>query len=912
MSLKFRRNEFVSILGASGCGKTTLLNIIGGLDKYTSGDLVIEGRSTKEYKDGDWDTYRNHSIGFIFQSYHLIPHQTILQNVELALTISGVSKEDRRKRAIEALEKVGLADKLKNKPNQLSGGQAQRVAIARALINDPEIVLADEPTGALDSKTSVQIMELLKEISKDRLVIMVTHNPELAESYSTRIIRLLDGEVIDDTMPFDGVDEKVETKAEEEAATPVKNKGKKKKSSMSVGMAFGLSLKNLLSKGKRTAMVSVAGSIGIIGVSMVLAISAGVQGYINDMENDMLSGYPVSITKSALNYDVLMDLAVSSGTKVDLSRLKDKVYVDSLLETLMALDSAETTNPITLDYKHYVSAMPKTYYNAIKYNYGFDMANYIYTDFDVDGTDEYKTNVSVTGVRSMYTSVLEHEPKYADYATLIGSVSTFGQIPNNTSYILDQYDILATYSGKTKELTENELKDIFESKDSLIMVVNNNEFADLNFGQYGFMTEWEFLQFAYKAANEDYDEDIINKYNGKNGTDFSHFLNKQFTWYPTDTVYRATSFSDSFELSETQKIPGGMETLAPYTYNVSSKDFSEEGKIDLKVKVILQKKKGVSYGCLSSGMYYTEALSEYTVETGMKSDFYNHIKEDYKSPGSDTVLREAGTVNMLPYNYDYYYFNGSTPVKGSACTVFTGSVNMMSMMTGGSIDMSKLMKIDANMLAFSNVPTAFSIYPTDFEAKDKVTIYLDAWNDLCKNGGEYKWTEGEGDDAVEHVVQLTAADKITYTDTVGLIIAMVNTMIEMITIALVAFTALSLVVSTVMIGIITYVSVVERIKEIGILRAVGARKKDIKRLFNAETFIIGLAAGAVGIAVTYILSLILNLIIGSLAGIYTIAALPWWQALIMIIISVGLTLISGLIPAAAAAKKDPVVALRTE
>ncbi len=919
VSLKFRRNEFVSILGASGCGKTTLLNIIGGLDKYTSGDLVIEGRSTKEYKDGDWDTYRNHSVGFIFQSYHLIPHQTILQNVELALTISGISKDERRKRAVEALEKVGLADKLKNKPNQLSGGQAQRVAIARALINDPEIVLADEPTGALDSKTSVQIMELLKEISKDRLVIMVTHNPELAEKYSTRIIRLLDGEVTDDSMPFNGVEEapaQPEEVSGEEAH--LKSKGRKKKSSMSVGMAFGLSLKNLLSKGKRTAMVSFAGSIGIIGVSMVLAISAGVQGYIKDMENDMLSGYPLTVTHSALNYDALMDLAVSSGTKVNLSRLNDRVYVDSLLDTLMTLDSAETTNPITIDYKNYVSSMPKTYYNAIKYDYGYDMANYIYTDFDVDGTESRKMNVSVTGVRSMYTSVLEHEPKYEDYASLIGSVSTFGQIPDNTSYILSQYDVLATQSGKTKELSEGELTDIFESKDSLIMVVNNNEFSDLNFGQFGFMTEWEFLQFAYKAAKEDYDKDVVNKYNGKYGTEYSHFLNKKFTWYPTDTVYSKTTADDVFKLSDTNIVPGGNDYLAPYTYNVSSAGFSGEGKIDLKVKAILQKKKGVSYGCLSSGMYYTSALNEYTVETGMKSAFYEDIKDEQTQTIPNptgkpvTLLREAGTVNMLPYNYDYYYFENGTPEKGTACSAFTGSVDMMGMMTGGSIDMSKLMKIDANMLAFSNVPTAFAIYPTDFETKDKVTSYLDGWNDLCKKGGEYKWTEGEGENAVEHSVTLSEADKITYTDTVGLIIAMVNTMIQMITIALIAFTALSLVVSTVMVGIITYVSVVERIKEIGILRAVGARKKDIKRLFNAETLIIGLAAGIVGIAVTYILSLILNLIIGGLAGIYTIAALPWWQALIMVGVSVCLTLISGLIPASAAAKKDPVVALRTE
>ena len=356
ISLSFRKNEFVSILGASGCGKTTLLNIVGGLDKYTSGDLIINGVSTKQFGDKDWDTYRNHSIGFIFQSYHLIPHQTVLQNVELALTISGVSKEERRRRAEEALEKVGLKDRIHNKPNQLSGGQAQRVAIARALINDPEIVLADEPTGALDSVTSVQIMELLKEISKDRLVIMVTHNPELAEQYSTRIIRLLDGEVVGDTMPYSEEDEIAETAKTAQEDQPKTNKGRKKKSSMSVGMAFMLSLKNLLSKVKRTTMVAFAGSIGIIGVSMVLAISAGVRGYIADMENDMLSGYPLEVSVTSIDMELLMN--ASENQKIEIPRLKDKVYVDSMLETLMSYDNAIATNIITEDYKNYIDDMP--------------------------------------------------------------------------------------------------------------------------------------------------------------------------------------------------------------------------------------------------------------------------------------------------------------------------------------------------------------------------------------------------------------------------------------------------------------------------------------------------------------------------------------------------------------------------
>ncbi len=936
VSLKFRKNEFVSILGASGCGKTTLLNIIGGLDKYTSGDLVIEGVSTKQYTDREWDTYRNHSIGFIFQSYHLIPHQTILQNVELALTIAGVDKEERRRRAIYALEKVGLADKINNRPNQLSGGQAQRVAIARALINNPEIVLADEPTGALDSKTSVQIMDLLKEIAKDRLVIMVTHNPDLAERYSTRIIRLLDGEVVDDSMPFDGGEEPqaaayaggfkksgsfkksssfeedygfekgdgFEDPAPECGDTDKKDyKGKKKNSSMSFGMAFSLSLKNLLSKKRRTIMVSVAGSIGIIGVSMVLAISSGVRGYIDDMENDMLSGYPLTVTKTAIDFTSLMDASQSSGTKVDITKLDDKVYVNSLLDTLMSFSGALTTNNITKDYEDYISAMPSGYCNAIQYGYNFDMSNYIYTDLNVGGGDDTTYNMSVTGIRQMYTSVLETQENYADYASLISTVDSFSELPDNYEYILSQYDILATYDGVGENtetsgrhsLTKEELADLFESKDSIIMVLNDNSFSDLNFGQYGYMTEYEFLNFAFEAEGSgSYDESVIKKYEG---LDFSAFVGKDaktFTWYPNDEIFSEAGGEVFYVEYNNMLIP----QTAVYKYNPYSDGFSDGSGIEMKVKVILQKKENISYGCLSSGLYYTNALTRHTLETSAESKIADYLAEN-------------DALSWMPYNYDYKYlteYDGEW-LSAAATGYFYNTSDIMTTMLGGNS--ADALKVTAGIVAADDLPTSFSIYPVDFDSKSLVTDYLDVWNRACSSeSGVLVYTDADG---VERTVTgLTEADKITYNDTVGLIITMVNTMIEMITVALVAFTALSLVVSTVMIGIITYVSVVERIKEIGILRAVGARKKDIKRLFNAETFIIGLVAGLVGIAVTYILSLIINVIVGSLTGIYTIAALPVWQALIMVAISVALTLISGLIPASAAAKKDPVVALRTE
>ncbi|MDE5943582.1 MAG: ABC transporter ATP-binding protein/permease [Clostridia bacterium] len=901
VSLCFRKNEFVSILGASGCGKTTLLNIIGGLDKYTTGDLIIDGTSTKKFTDRDWDTYRNHSIGFIFQSYHLIPHQTILQNVELALMIAGVSKEERRARAVEALEKVGLGDKIKCKPNQLSGGQAQRVAIARALINDPEIVLADEPTGALDSKTSVQIMDLLKEISKERLVIMVTHNPELAEQYSTRIIRLLDGLVVGDSMPYDGAEtEEQKTEADAEQIEEVKkSKGKKKRSSMSFGMAFMLSLKNLLSKKARTSLVSVAGSIGIIGVSMVLAISSGVQAYIKDMENDMLSGYPLTIAETSIDFEALMDF--SSDKKVDISKLDEgKIYVDSLLKNLMGMGKSFVTNKIDDNYISFIEEMPEEYYNALQYGYRFNLANNIYTDFKItedefkfeDADEDVSGNYSITAIRQMYTSVLLKEPEYANYASMISTVGSFSEIPDNYDYVLSQYDVVATYNGKTEKLSDDELKDIFQSKDSLIMVIDDRQISDLALGQFGYFTQEQFLDYAYKALVENgiddkghYDESLISDFLA--GKEYDFFIGenaKTFTWYPNDTVY-SEAMGEMFQLGEGFSLP------AEYKYNPSSENFSKDGAVDLKVKVILQKKKSISYGCLNSGIYYTNALTEHMLDTSASSRIVNYINA------------KGDSLYFLPYNYDFNYVDGNKFKTASATGyIYETDTSMLSMVTGGSGSDDRLaaLHVSAAMLGGSRLPVSVSIYPLNFNSKDLITDYLDSWNDMCRAGESYNG------------VTLAESDIVKYTDTVGLIIGMINTMIKMITIALVAFTALSLVVSTVMVGIITYVSVVERVKEIGILRSVGARKKDIKSLFIAETFIIGLAAGLVGIIVTYLLSLIVNLIVGVLVGIYTIAALPWWQAIVMVCVSVVLTLISGLIPAAAAAKKDPVVALRTE
>ena len=893
ISITFRKNEFVSILGASGCGKTTLLNIIGGLDKYTSGDLLIQGVSTKKYNDRDWDTYRNHSIGFIFQSYHLIPHQTILQNVELALTISGVSKEERRQRAIDALEKVGLADKMKNRPNQLSGGQAQRVAIARALINDPEIVLADEPTGALDSKTSVQIMELLKEISKDRLVIMVTHNPELAEQYSTRIVRLLDGEVIDDTKPYDSEEEQAlpqtpQTGSDEsEVEAPKTNKGKKKRTSMSMGMSFMLSLKNLLSKSKRTAMVAVAGSIGIIGVSMVLAISAGVQNYIVSMEDDMLSGNPISIQETTLDISSMMT-SMTMEEKKDAIKVEDGyVNVNYLVEYLYergeAMSSMIVSNDISQEYIDYINAMPEEYYAAIDFDYNIDVTNNIYTDYKFT---KHEGVMSLSAARTLYTAMLENT-EFAEYSSYITTLAdSFNQMPDNPEFILSQYDFL-TSSEKSKVASE---------EDEITIVVNDrHELSDLLLAQLGYYTQEEFFNIVYKVSgNEKYNPSLEKK-----SFSYDELLGKTFTWYPNDTVYNKTLESSP------------IAALNPFTYNAYAKDEWTTGK-PLKITGILIRKEGQNYGCLSSGFYYTSKFAKSIVDDSANSQIVKYLSDsqkDEETPSknpsftsmSSTVVTETGltyTINYgIIYNYSYYFEGEEYSSVG-----FVGNASAMAGIIGSFLgqDIPTYYTITLRDLGGCALPNEISIYPVDFNLKDSVTDYLDAWN-------------GAGSVTVNGKT-LTADDRteIIYSDTVGLIINMINTMIKMITIALVSFTALALVVSTVMVGIITYVSVVERIKEIGILRAVGARKKDIKRLFNAETFIIGLAAGIVGIAVTYLLSLILNLILGVIAGVSTIAALPWWQALIMIGVSITLTLISGLIPASAAAKKDPVVALRTE
>lgn len=865
IDINFRKCEFVSVLGPSGCGKTTLLNIIGGLDRYTSGELRIDGVSTEKYTDRDWDTYRNHRVGFIFQSYNLIPHQTILGNVELALNISGVEKSERTMRAKAALDQVGLKDLYAKKPNQLSGGQCQRVAIARALVNEPEILLADEPTGALDSETSVQIMELIKEISLDRLVIMVTHNPELAERYSTRIVRLLDGNIVSDTAPYDG--EAEEPAADSKPAKPEKTIAKKSK--LSFWSAFGLSANNLRTKFKRTLLVCLAGAIGIIGVASVLGVSNGVQNYITDMQNDMLSGNPVTISETSFNLSMLMSQTNAQTQREAVKNAMEDGYinVNSMIDYLVSRygdsSSLAVTNDITREYVDYVRSMPEEYYAAIAFDYGIDVSNNLYTDYELSGGTEV---ISIAAASRIMTAMLS-QTDIGDYSSLISSFSEeFMQAPDNEDFILSQYEFVAG-------------DHIATAADEIMIVVNDErELSDLLLAQFGYFSQDEFFNAVYKATGDERYQPALDK------TKFSYeeLLGKTFTYYPNDTVYSKTS----------EHSP--LASVNPFTYNAYASESWDTGK-ELTVTAILKVKDGISYGCLESGFYYTARFAEEVLSEGMQSEIVQYLNDNEKGAFTSGVYNG---VNM-GITFDFSYIYEGTPYSG---TGFVGSMSSMNALLNQTIGSASAdyYTLSLRALGGSSLPETISIYPTDFNYKDNITEYLGAWNsdaDITVNG-----------------VVLTAEDRaeINYTDNLVIVISLINNMIDIVTSALVAFTCLSLVVSTVMIAIITYVSVIERIKEIGVIRSLGGRKKDVSRLFTAETFIIGLISGLIGIIITYAICGVINLVLGSLFGISAIANLTASTALVMIAVSVALTLISGLIPARLAAKKDPVEALRSE
>ncbi len=917
ISLSFRRNEFVSILGASGCGKTTLLNIIGGLDQYTSGDLIIEGISTKNYSDGDWDTYRNHRIGFVFQTYNLIPHQSVLANVELALTLSGVSPKERKARATEALNRVGLGNELNKRPNQLSGGQMQRVAIARALVNNPEILLADEPTGALDTTTSVQIMDLIKEIAGERLVIMVTHNPELAYKYSTRIVELKDGLVVSDSAPYSPEEEQKEVAAHAEAqraeAEALKNeqgaakvaraqKFKKKHSSMSILTAFFLSGKNLLTKKARTLITAIAGSIGIISVCLVLALSSGFNNYIVKTEEDMLSQYPVEISETSLNLETAMTSFMSGSMTSDLpdlDELGNKVAVNSFLSQLaqgmtttndFTPDNVANVNGTDMNYIEYLEAMPEELYNAIMYSYGVSISENLFTDIVIGGSDVEIPNfgklearnghMSLESLREYYTVLLlmadaeysglaQFIPFFTDVVSVMPGTADV-QDENYGEYIKSQYDVIDGHFP--------------ESPDDVVLVVGeNNDVLDLTLVQLGFFTEADFLDLFIKVENgEDVSPDPI---------DFKTILEKEYTLYYNDALYSENAEGSAYDYTYT-----GFNISEPGAPLQRIEGADSSNSRTLKISGILRLKEGLTYGCLSSGLCITEQLLQEYIQHNIQSQ----IVEKINSVSEYQLIEElAGEVSVRTW-FTNMLSHGLIPMSLSQKFVpasegyNASSVNELVRSLGGN-----------------DQPSGISIYAVDFDTKAQMLDYLDGWNDavsVARQDFENNKNSEYADENGEYI----GPTEVNYNDTVGTLMGMVNTILNAITYVLVAFTAISLVVSTVMIGVITYVSVVERTKEIGILRSIGARKRDIRHVFNAETFIIGLCAGLIGILVAYFIQLIINLILTPLTGISGLAALPLWQAIIMVCVSVVLTLISGLIPASAAAKKDPVIALRTE
>ncbi len=820
VSMAFRHNEFVSILGPSGCGKTTMLNIIGGLDQYTSGDLIIKGQSTKKFKGGDWDTYRNHSIGFVFQSYNLIPHLSVLGNVELALTLAGISSKERKQRAMAVLERVGLKNECKKRPNQLSGGQMQRVAIARALVNNPEILLADEPTGALDSKTSVQIMELIKEISKERLVIMVTHNTELAEKYSSRTIKLLDGKVIDDSNPPSENDDALERIIEtlpQNAQNLQKNDKKafkKKKSSMSVFTAFMLSLKNLITKKGRTILTSVAGSIGIIGVALVLAISNGFTNYINKMQTDTLGGYPIAVSTVAIDYSSLSSF-MGESNKVGTSEEEGSFGV---------------YNPSTI-----IAKMGN--YNFISDKFVKYINDYIEEDNKKGDRKSlssvqftYATNLKVLTEGSEGVIFVDTKPTTSSiYGT---SSSLFYEGLADKDFVLSNYDIV---EGKYPE-----------NKNEVLLVLNSTGALSTDM-----LTK---LGIAVSVNSEGEYERIL----------YSDVIGKTYKVISNDTYY--TPVYDS-EGNVTE-----FSTLAKADYQTAFDGASET----LSICGVMKPREDIVVEVFDAGIMYLPELA-----TSYQQDCKNSliVKKSIED-GKFYVPFTVDISELKGFGLGIQNFNTPAEIVGFVKSSF-------------DIDMTaeEATNLGLQMVGASTIPTGIYLYPKDFDGKAEVLKLIDDWN-ASENG---------------------AHNKIVYTDATEVLTGTLGELINIISYVLIAFAAISLLVSSIMIGIITYVSVVERTKEIGVLRSIGARKRDIARVFNAETFIIGLFAGLIGVVLTYILCFPVNAIIAKVSGgLKNIAVLKFDHALILIAVSFVLTLISGLIPARIASKKDPVVALRSE
>ena len=844
VSTEFRSSEFVSILGPSGCGKTTLLNIIGGLDRYTSGDLIINGKSTKDFSDKEWDTYRNHSVGFVFQSYNLIPHQTVAENVELALTLSGIGAKERHERAVAVLEKVGLGNKINARPNQLSGGQMQRVAIARALINDPEILLADEPTGALDSKTSVQIMELLKEISHDRLIVMVTHNPELAEKYSSRIIRLLDGELVGDDRPLSKEEEAIE--ATEEKKEKRTNKGKKK-TSMSFFTALALSFRNLMTKKGRTFLVSFAGSIGIIGIALILSLSSGFQSYINRTQEETLARYPITIQQTYTDMTAVLDefnKKDEAGAYPKNGSIKQN---DSLYKMIHTYSSVQVTNNLErfkkeLDKKQYDTKK----ITAVQYTYNMSFDTYVKRENGnyerVMSTVEWMDKtMQGTSFSSSYISM---------YASLMGSSSqAWSEAINNADFIKSKYDVLA---GKWMDFDSDP-----EVGEVIIVLDKYNRIPDYILPALGLADRDELMYDIASALPDSVGSTYKAMYGIEKVADEDKFSEK----YKDLKVSDLLGMEFSLVLPAAYYYKDNAEDTA-YKCALSSRDDVTVISQDVvdnavaagkKVKVVgvIRQKENVSSGALSSNIVYSPALTKTLL----------------------SVVGEEAVVKSQMANDEIDVLTGEA---------FTAQSSY-----------------DSNMLKFGyadeDKPASIAIYASSFANKDYIESYIASYN---------KKVEAEGEDGKK--------DKISYTDYTGMMMSSITTIINAVSYVLIGFVSVSLIVSSIMIGIITYISVLERIKEIGVLRSLGASKRDVARVFNAETLIIGFAAGIIGIGITLLLNIPVSAIIFKLSGIKNVAALPWQGGLILVGISMLLTFIAGLIPSRIASKKDPVVALRSE
>lgn len=872
INLRFRDCEFVSILGQSGCGKTTMLNIIGGLDKYTSGDLKINGVSTKNYKDRDWDFYRNNSIGFVFQSYNLIPHQTVLSNVELALTLSGVSKAERKKRAIEALEKVGLGEQIHKKPNQMSGGQMQRVAIARALVNNPDILLADEPTGALDTETSIQIMELLKEISKDRLIIMVTHNPELARDYSTRIVRLLDGVITDDSNPYSLEDMEADIRAKEAAKVKtsekkIKKSGKKQKTSMSFFTALSLSFNNLMTKKTRTILTAFAGSIGIIGIAMILSISNGIQLYIDRVQRDTLSSYPITLQAEAIDISSMVS-SMTGNSDSEEHEDKSKIYSNDIMGDMINTMVKEVKSNNFSEFKRYIEnggSDIKSYVSDIQYSY--DVPLNIYMKDTSNGVEQLNPSTMFDSIYGEGATSTSSAMSSGMGMGMFSNSSVWNQLLGNQQVLDEQYDVLAGHWP--------------ENYNEVVLVVDkNNEVDDYTLYSLGLKDPEEVRTlFKKMMVGESYETKKDISYT------FDEILDTEFKLVMPTDMYKYNDVTGTWDdYSKDDK----------YMTNVVNNG------TDIKVCGIIRPNDDAVSTSISSGIGYTAKLTEYIIEEVKNSEIA-------KAQLADTSV---DVFTGVPFDNDRNTEITMDDVNAYMATLSPEESAQMQAMTSGMSDDQILQLFSASLKARTtdatldsnksklgitdlDTPSQIDIYATDFDSKEKVQNIIKDYNKLQQDDGKEE-------------------NVINYTDYVGIMMSSVSTIINAISYVLIAFVAISLIVSSIMIGIITYISVLERTKEIGVLRSIGASKKDVSRIFNAETLIEGFVSGALGIVVTLLLCIPANALIKHLTDISNVAQLPVAGGVILIIISMFLTFIAGLIPAKLAAKKDPVVALRSE